>query len=149
MKKYRKVYRYKHGVRLVQCPDCNQWLPQEQAYYRHGEYADGTKRYHSKCKECFNADRKKRYDPMGKDSPCWVCDDLQECLSVLKVMVDVGDHYEPHPLPCYAEDVSIRAKTCPQCGTEFFAEHKSRVYCTDYCRHKAAKMRAREKVYES
>lgn len=42
------------------CPDCKQFLPYS-AFYTAGKSKRGVRRYSHLCKECFKADRRRRY----------------------------------------------------------------------------------------
>jgi len=113
---------------MKKCIDCGEWLHLSE-FQKSGTSRHGKPMYRAYCKECYKERQKK---PNG--SPCWTCEHLEECKALLWTL---------EPLPCYRK-VVVTEKTCPQCGTEFVVNHKGRKYCSNYCRHKAAKIRYAE-----
>ena len=83
---------------LRRCGDCGQVKELEKDYHKCGISKTGLQQYRPTCIECCNIGKQENF------SPCWSCEDLEECKALLHTLVDVGDHYEPAPLPCYAEN---------------------------------------------
>ena len=85
----------RYGLR--RCRDCGKVKQLETEFHKGGVSTTGLQQYRPSCIECCAKSKKQN------NSPCWTCDDLEECKALLNVLVDVGDHYEPAPLPCYEQ----------------------------------------------
>ena len=103
--RHRRIVRYNAGQMIMHCSACKEWFGVDD-FYKNGFYADGQQRYHMKCKACSEADKRANRN-RKEDSKCWICKDLDECKALLHALVDVGDHYEPAPLPCYEEKIGV------------------------------------------
>lgn len=103
---------YIPGVtRKYKCSRCEQWLNVNEFYRT--KRANGEIGIRQPCKLCYSERRYNGQQKQNNNSYCYTkCKhDPEVCRELNKVLVDVGDHYEPAPLPCYAERGVINATT--------------------------------------